>query len=112
LFESDFTLASGILDGIRNGLARLEVFHGTAIADCRWFVDRRQERCRWVENSNPVIPVTHPGRFDWHKRETRLRITMRTLFILTALIFALVTAATATVVATTLYSKAPITYVG
>jgi hypothetical protein len=56
-----------------------------------------------------VISITGNGRAYWHESCERWGMTMRKLFILVALAFALVTAATATVVATTPYAEASIT---
>jgi hypothetical protein len=54
---------------------------------------------------DPVITVTCPARIAWHKQLNETGVVMRKLFVLSALVFALVTDVTATVVATTLQSQ-------
>lgn len=49
-----------------------------------------------------------PTRIAWHKATSNTGVVMRKLFIFSALVFALVTGATATVVATTLQSQGAI----
>jgi hypothetical protein len=52
-----------------------------------------------------VITTTCPTRIAWHESKRNTGVVMRKFFIFSALVFALVTGATATVVATTLQSQ-------
>jgi len=52
-----------------------------------------------------VITITCPTRIAWHIPTFNRGVVMRKLLIFSALVFALVTGATATVVATTLQSQ-------
>ncbi len=54
---------------------------------------------------NIVIAITCPTRILWHKQTNDMGVAMRKLFVFCALVFALVTGATATVVATALQSQ-------
>jgi hypothetical protein len=55
-----------------------------------------------------VITSTCPTRIAWHKPTSNTGMVMRKLFIFSAVVFALVTGATATVVATTLQSQSAV----
>jgi hypothetical protein len=57
---------------------------------------------------DPVITITCPTRIAWHTCTRNTGVVMRKLFIFSALVFALVTGATATVVATTLQSQSAV----